>query len=508
MKKYHLILIVIFVIVICIPMIAGFAWEKDAMIFNSLIIAPIDGNSYLAKMMEGQQGEWSFTLPYSSEKGDGAFIFLYYLFLGHICRWFHLPIPLFFQIARIIGALCLASAISLWIRRLIQDQKIQILTMILLLFGSGMGWLLLPFNEISTDFWVSEAYPFLSALANPHFPLGIALMLWIIYLYLLPETWARKTYLFDLTLLLSLVMPFGVVIICMIVLSIEVTNGFKKQKINIIKLGITTIGGGAYLLYQFFAIVSDPMLAQWNTQNVTSAPPIWDVVLSFTPALILAVLAIGKYRKEPQFITQFLPFIIWIIGGAVLLYLPFNLQRRFMVGYFIPVGLMAGVFLDKYNQERPASLKRLPLIVLALSLITNIILLAGIFGALRQNDPLYYLTQDEVTSLQWLEENAPAQSVVLASPQIGNIIPAKTDLRVVYGHPFETIDAKRQLNRLDAYYSGEMSEQDIQQWFVKENVRYVVYGVREKLIGHELNANNLTLVKQQGDIEIYMVKDE
>jgi len=490
-------------------MIAGYAWEGNNTNYNGLLIAPIDGNSYLAKMVEGQRGEWKFTLPYTSEKGKGAYIFLYYLFLGHVSRWFHLPIVLVFQIARVIGALCLASAVGLWIRRTIQDQRIQFFTMILILFGSGMGWLLLPFKVIPTDLWVSEAYPFLSSLANPHFPLGIAFILWIIYLYTLPETWARITYLFDLTLLLSLVMPFGVVIVCMIVLLIEVANGIKKQKVQIIKLAITTIGGGAYLLYQYFTILSDPMLSQWNNQNITAAPPVWDVVISFSPALLLAVYGIGKFRKDQEFISQYLPFVIWIIGGAVLLYLPFNLQRRFLVGYFVPVGLMSGILLEKFRKSSNADkLKKLPVVVLALSLITNIIFLTGILGTLKKNDPLYYQSNDEIATLQWLNENARSQSVILASPQFANLIPAKTNMRVVYGHPFETIGAENQINKIESYYKGKMSVIDIQQWFNDQNVSYVIIGPWEKMLGNDLNSTNLSLVKQQGDIQIYMVTNE
>jgi hypothetical protein len=489
-------------------MIIGYILEGNNVNYNGLLIAPIDGNSYLAKMMEGQRGDWKFTLPFTSEKGEGAYLFLFYIFLGHVCRWFQLPTILVFQIARIIGAFCLASAISLWIRRTIQDQKIQFFTMILILFGSGMGWLLLPFNVIPTDLWVSEAYPFLSSLANPHFPLGIALILWIIYLYTLPETWARITYLFDLTLLLSLVMPFGVVIICLIVLFMEAANGIKKQKVQIIKLAITTIGGGAYLLYQYFVILSDPMLAQWNNQNYTAAPPVWDVAISLNPAFLLAVYGIGKYRKDQEFIKKYLPFIIWIIGGAILLYVPFNLQRRFLVGYFVPVGLMAGVLLDRFRKSNPDKLKKLPVVVLALSLITNIIFLVGILGTLKDNDPMYYQSNDELATLQWLDENAPDQSVVLASPQFANIIPAKTNMRVVYGHPFETVDAENQLVKIESYYDGEMPEKDIQQWFSNENVSYVIFGPREKLLGNDLNTTGISLVKQQGDVQIYMVTNE
>ena len=45
--------------------------------------------------------------------------------------------------------------------------------------GLGLGWLALPFGGVPSDFWVAEAYPFLSSYANPHFPLSLALLLWL-----------------------------------------------------------------------------------------------------------------------------------------------------------------------------------------------------------------------------------------------------------------------------------------------------------------------------------------
>jgi hypothetical protein len=43
-----------------------------------------------------------------------------------------------------------------------------------------MGWLALFTGAFTSDFWVAETYPFLSAYANPHFPLGLALVLWLL----------------------------------------------------------------------------------------------------------------------------------------------------------------------------------------------------------------------------------------------------------------------------------------------------------------------------------------
>ena len=58
----------------------------DTHVFGGFLLNPLDGNSYLAKMQQGASGSWRFTLPFTPEPGEGAYLFLFYLALGHLCR--------------------------------------------------------------------------------------------------------------------------------------------------------------------------------------------------------------------------------------------------------------------------------------------------------------------------------------------------------------------------------------------------------------------------------------
>ncbi len=277
-----------------------------------------------------------------------AHIFSYIIFSwGHLSRLFGFSILFVFQAARVIGAFCLALASIMWVKRVIQNPKIQLLTAAVILFGSGMGWTLIPFNYLPGDLLISEAYPFLSSLANPHFPLGMALLLWIFYIYDSPKSWIKNMILFDLTFLLSVIMPFGVIIICVVAAIYEIWHWITEKQVDLIKFALTTIGGGAYLLYQYVSIRSDPVLAIWNAQNITKAPPILDFVISFSPALILALIYIWYLRKNGQKPEKNILLIIWVFAGAALLYFPFSLQRRFLFGYYVPVVLLMGMLLEK-----------------------------------------------------------------------------------------------------------------------------------------------------------------
>ena len=73
--------------------------------------------------------------------------------------------------------------------------------------GSGLGWTVFAFGQMTGDFWVAEAYPFLSSYANPHFPIGLGLMLWILMFAFGEKT--RYWQIGGLALLLGIIMPFG-----------------------------------------------------------------------------------------------------------------------------------------------------------------------------------------------------------------------------------------------------------------------------------------------------------
>ena len=61
----------------------------------------------------------------------------------------------------------------------------------------------------------------------------------------------------------------------------------------------------------------------------------------------------------------------------------------------------------------------------------------------------------------WLREQIPAETVVLADEELSAQIPAwGGGARVVYGHPFETVDAERKLAAVNRFYAGEMTTEE------------------------------------------------
>lgn len=79
------------------------AAARAGVVFTGLLLNPPDGFTYLAKMRMGLQGQWLYHLPFTLERGPGAFLFSYYFALGHLARIVELPLPVVFHVARLVS---------------------------------------------------------------------------------------------------------------------------------------------------------------------------------------------------------------------------------------------------------------------------------------------------------------------------------------------------------------------------------------------------------------------
>ncbi|MGW8224283.1 MAG: hypothetical protein ACWGOY_01020, partial [Anaerolineales bacterium] len=298
-----------FILLVSIPYIWAYQNSDQFHSFGGFLLNPIDGNSYLAKMYQGREGNWRFHLPYSAEPGEGGYLFLFYLALGHLARITSLENQTVFHLFRIAGALALVFSLWNFFAKIFDQPRIRWVAFGFSLFGSGLGWLASSFGVFSADLWVAEGYPFLSAYSNPHFPLGLAILLSILALAV-SETDASQVEFSRLNrfwftaggFFLAIILPFGVVI-AVVVLSGSLVWGiwemaripdnehsfFAVGKAQISNTGegralvFVLLGGGPVLAYQFWVSNNDPVLLIWNTQNITVSPAIWDLLISYAP---------------------------------------------------------------------------------------------------------------------------------------------------------------------------------------------------------------------------------
>lgn len=298
-------------------------------------------------------------------------------------------------------------------------------------------------------------------------------------------------------------MPFGVVIGGIVLAGVTVWNWFENKQLLIRKILWFASGGIIFLVYELYVIATNPVYAGWNAQNITRSPQIGDLLISLSPVLILSFVGALIAVRRRNIYDRLL--LTWFVLGIVLIYLPFGLQRRFMAGLYIPVVGLAAIGIQ-YIFRRWQKWGRLCTVVtIILSLPTNLLILLASIKAIQTFDPNIFLTRNEVEGFNWLAENVPDDAVILASPDTGLYIPAWSGRRVVYGHPFETVEAEKWKAQATAFFKERLSAEQVWSIIEESGADYLFYGPKEQFSSIMAELPGISLVYYNSDVRIYEI---
>lgn len=494
-----------------IPYVYASLITPSGLHFSGLLINVLDGYSYLAKMQQGAHGEWLFHLPFTPEPHQGGLIYTFYLGLGHLAATLSLPLVLTFHLARIAAGLGLLLVGYVFIAHFSDDVRERRVTFVLLAFSSGLGWLVAASGEPSVDLTIPEAITFYSLAVNPHFPLALALLLVTFLGILAPlpggrglDT-GRAALLVLAPLALVAIQPFMFITLVGVLglylawrwlverpypLSLfHEGKGEWGVRVEVGRAALALAAATPVVLYDYWLLTTNPAMRVWTAQNATPSPPPWDYLLGYGLLLALAVPGAwrGLRRGDPFAVlkagsgTRFL--VAWVAATVLLLYAPFALQRRLSLGLHVPLAILAGQGMCRVILPRLRRQRWLTGGLVGATMLTNLALLLVLFGGATRHDPHIYLNEDEWAALDWLRENVPTGAVVLAGPDTGAFIPALAGQRVVYGHPFETINAQARLAEVEGYYAGRLDAPAQVALLRREGVSWVWLGPRERAEG-------------------------
>ncbi|HIE37960.1 MAG TPA: hypothetical protein EYH30_06140 [Anaerolineales bacterium] len=478
--------------------------------FTGLVYNPLDGHTYIAKMRLGADGSWLFHLTYTPEPQRGAPIYLFYLLLGHLARWTNLPLLAVYHGARTVGGLALLLGLYRLTAHLTDRVDRRRLLFLLAALGAGLGWLAGPLGRETPDLWVAEAFPFVALLTNAHFPTALALMAWSAHWGLDAKgSPTSRVGLLAGTAALGAIQPFGLVPLLGGLAGAWMARGLRHRRIPWQPLGWTALAALLalpYPLYTLWATRTDPVLAAWSAQNVTPSPPPGDWLLSFgllTPLAAVGAAVAGRRGQDADGLL-----LGWVLATTAGLALPLDLARRFSIGVGAAVGALAGlgwgwlgrpqrVALTTRRASVPAQRARVGASALvAFSAMTPLFLLLLSAGAALGGHPLLYLSDGEQAALTWLRDQAPHDAVVLCAPETGIFVPAWAGQRVVYGHPFETVNAEARQAQVERFWAGQRDPA----WLDALGVDYLFYGPRERTLGEPPTGEPLVTF---GDTAVY-----
>lgn len=456
--------------------------------FAGFLLNPIDGFSYLAKMRQGLGGGWSFHLPYASEPGSSAFLFPYYLLLGHVARILGVPVLVVLHGARTVAAAVMFLAAYRFLEEFVADRAVRWFAFAMCLVGAGWGWLGIPFKFVASDLSIPETTPFLSAYANAHFPLATACVL-LAGVGVLGEQAGRRRWIVASTAIgavLALVLPFvllpavAVLLMGILVIARQERRASAPSSVprRLVSLVAFLAGAAPWAIYGVWMLWTRPDLAAWNAQNQTPSPAPGAYLLGFAPLLLLAAIGVVVNREHRRVVGSLLA---WVLIQAALLYAPLALQRRLSLGLFVPLAALAALGLAAV--KRNAWRRPLTILALASAIPSNLIVVAAGLGGVARAEPLMVQSDDESCALAWLAENAEPGSLVLAGETVGNRIPAFADVRVVYGHPYETPHASEELAQVKRLFAASTDLASALPVLESRGVGFVYFGPEERALG-------------------------
>src|SRR2546428_5098536 len=103
-------------VVTAIPYLYAYAVQPSGHVFVGFFYLWDDATTYLAKMREGWEGAWAWENRYTTEPSPPAYLFLFWIVLGHLAAVTHLPLILVVHLARVLGALALMAGAGPFLR--------------------------------------------------------------------------------------------------------------------------------------------------------------------------------------------------------------------------------------------------------------------------------------------------------------------------------------------------------------------------------------------------------
>lgn len=479
--------------------------------FNEIEIAQdSDLFTYISKMRQGYDGDLLYTNKYTLEQSYPTALFIFYTILGKISYILGLNLFIFYFLSAFIFSVILFIISKKFISLFFSEEKISLLNTIFLFFSMGLSFLYKIFPKtfenasLPADIIYPELSIFTSIVDVPHFTFSISLMLLIYYSVIkIPKKFIFITiYLF----ILALIHPFDFVTVFLVSSTYIIIQLLKKNALyikNIYKFIFSFTISLLPILYIYYVLNDNLVLnLTLKSTNILKSPSIFSYFIGYGIWLILFVISIFYlYKKKIDFNDKILFLLTWIIANFMLLYLPFDFQRRFMMGLQIPIIIMGFTcFIEIVKNKNKYFKTAIISILILLSIPSSII----VFNSRAQNKS-WNIDKDLTNMFEWINNNKISNKNFLSHSYIGNLTPAFTSNRTYVGHWSESIDFNNRKNFVKEFFKSNNNFKI--KFLNKHNINYVVYGPIEKSLGN-LDINIFKRVYSIGEYDLVKVKND
>lgn len=526
---------ILLIIITTAPTIYGFLVKTEDKFFPALhSIGPGDYNVYYSYIEQVRGGNLLFKDIFTSEEHSPFLFNPLWLLIGLTGKFFNLSNIITFQFSRILLIFPFLFVLYLLISLFIKEKILRRLCFIFSIFASGLGSFFvslikytyqnnLELEVYPMDLWVSESYNFLTLYHSAHFIMATLLIILIFLLMFLSfqknnfhyTIWAGL-----LALFLFFFHPFHLPTIFFILFVYIFVASFQKWKIRwdyIKKFIVFLLISLPAIIYQFLLLIYNPVAIGRASQNTCLTTTFWVTLISYGLLTPFAIWGVIKKQKNNGY--KFL--LTWLIVHSLLIFSPFQFQRRLTQGLQIPLTIFAfwGLYYFYEYLKRKYSGFKLshyyPLISLFLIIFftfSNLYVLAQDLSFYTyseyRNWPHYiYLDKEYGEAFFWLKNNLGDQDIVLSDTVTGSFIAGFSGKKIYIGHWVETLEWQEKLKTTKWFFREDSEDEKKIDFLRKERITYLFYSQFEDEKGdfEPRDKDFLKLVFAQGKVLIYQV---
>ena len=549
-----------------LPYLYGYLSAPQGRVFQGIAFNVADIVQYWSWMRDHRS---ALIVPnrMTSEPNDPALFNLLWLILGQVQNLTGWEPATIYQVLRLLGGagflICLWWFVGLFLR----DLRARWAAYLVAAAGGGRGWIWVVEKyarrhtevRFPRDVYVVEPNGFFGLIAQPHLLVAAAMIMAIFGLFLRAEQRGDDPRRYGAAALLALLLGLSHTYDLIMVYAILGTY------VLLLFVRARRIVWGRFWGLAAVGLISSPPAAYFT--YLTSRNPLWKDVLSqfdnagiFTPNLLHIPVLLGlpfivtlvygagllnkarsRYQSGGEDVnaSQFLAgkedvdasqfsmlnaqFLwVWAIVGFGLLYIPTDFQIKMLNPYQVPLALLAVGALLRWTAggaetggERALSWGRLTLrrwqlislFVLA-TLPTSAYLLGWRVLELQRHAAPFYLSQDAMEALGWLDERSGERAVVLSGLTFGQYVPALTGHRALLAHWAQTAHFYERRDDVRLFFDSATDAAARQAVVSRHAVRYVVQGEEERALGTFDPASDprLRQVFAAGQVRIFEVQ--
>jgi hypothetical protein len=367
-----------------------------------------DAYVYLSYVEQAERGAFLFENRLRLEDHRPALVNLEWWSVGFISRLLGGRPLLAYRVFGAGAALLLLLGADLWLRRCGLPESHRFAALLLVFTGGGLGGV--RYEIFGPPAWasldmVSGLYPFIELLANPHFVIGTALLLFTLLAF---DTagWRGGAAGALVGTALGLTRPYDLAVaVAVRAAQVAVTRPPSRWPAGLAPvLGLAPVSAYVYWIH-----FRDPRFATFR-DVAYQPPPLADVLIALAPALLLAA-AVWRPSKsapgEARRATAHL--LVWpAVALAAIAFPLLQVSLQVLVGVGLPVLALAALGLSR----RPVAAT----LAAALAMSSTAVLTLRI--ALR-DEPRWMAPTEQVVMARALRRACEPGDRVLAPPEVG-----------------------------------------------------------------------------------------